>query len=94
MVWDEIKLRLELMPETTAKALIEYLMIKYPEQFSLGHLRTLQRRISVWRLEQQGLAERLRILMVQNQPEPALARCYASTEQQSENIQAPVTEFA
>ena len=94
MVWDELRLRLELVPETTAKVLIEYLIIKYPGQFSLGHLITLQRRISAWRLEQRGLAEQLRILMVHKQPEAAFATCYNSDKQQRENIEAVITELA
>ena len=63
-VWDEIKLRLELMPETTAKEIITWLMGKYPSQFTIGQIRTLQRRISVWRQTQQSLEESLRALML------------------------------
>jgi hypothetical protein len=44
-VWDEIKLKLELNPEQTAKALLNGLIVKYPSEFKLGHLRTLQRRV-------------------------------------------------
>jgi spore coat polysaccharide biosynthesis protein SpsF (cytidylyltransferase family) len=63
-VWDEIKLRLELMPETTAKEIVTWLMGKYPNQFTIGQIRTLQRRISEWRQTQQSLEERLRALML------------------------------
>jgi hypothetical protein len=63
-VWDEIRLRLELMPETTAKEIIAWLMGKYPSQFTVGQTRTLQRRISEWRQTQQSLEERLRALML------------------------------
>ena len=63
-VWDEIKLRLELMPETTAKEMVTWLMGKYPGQFTLGQIRTLQRRISEWRQTQQSLEESLRALML------------------------------
>ena len=35
-VWAEIKLRLELMPEMTAKDVIGWLMVKYPNQFEVG----------------------------------------------------------
>ena len=63
-VWDEIKLRLELMPETTAKEIIAWLMGKYPSQFTVGQIRTLQRRSSEWRQTQQSLEESLRELML------------------------------
>ncbi len=63
-VWNEIQLRLELIPETTAKATIEWLMDKYPSQFTLGQTRTLQRRIAAWRQTQQSQEERLRALML------------------------------
>jgi hypothetical protein len=36
--WDEIKLKLELNPEMTAKALLDGLIIKYPAEFNPGHL--------------------------------------------------------
>ena len=38
-VWAEIKLRLELIPEMTAKDVIEWLMEKYPNQFAVGQIR-------------------------------------------------------
>lgn len=63
-VWDEIRLRLELMPETTAKEIISWLMGKYKNQFTAGQTRTLQRRISEWRQAQQSLEENLRALML------------------------------
>jgi hypothetical protein len=63
-VWDEIRLRLELMPETTAKEMIAWLMSKYSNQFTEGQTRTLQRRISEWRQTQQSLEENLRALML------------------------------
>ena len=63
-VWDEIRLRLELMPETTAKQIIEWLMSKYANQFSIGQTRTLQRRIAEWRQQQESQEEKLRVLML------------------------------
>ena len=63
-VWDEIKLRLELMPETTAKEIVAWLMGKYPNQFTIGQIRTLQRRISEWHQTQQSQEESLRALMI------------------------------
>ena len=67
-VWDEIRLRLELMPETTAKEIISWLMGKYKNQFTAGQTRTLQRRISEWRQTQQSLEESLRALMLNEKP--------------------------
>ncbi|MGZ8955507.1 MAG: integrase catalytic domain-containing protein, partial [Methylovulum sp.] len=63
-VWDEIRLRLELMPETTAKEIIAWLMGKYPNQYVTGQTRTLQRRIAEWRQTQQSLEQNLRTLML------------------------------
>jgi hypothetical protein len=63
-VWDEIRLRLELIPEMSAKETIDWLMIKYPSQHNMGQIRTLQRRFAEWRQEQLGQESRLRALMV------------------------------
>jgi hypothetical protein len=52
------------MPETTAKEIITWLMGKYPSQFTVGQIRTLQRRISEWHQTQQSLEESLRALML------------------------------
>ena len=62
--WSEIQLRLELMPEMTAKDAINWLMKKYPGQYYVGQIRTLQRRFCAWRLEQQGQQVRMRELML------------------------------
>lgn len=48
-VWKEIKERLENNPGLEAKTLFEWLQKENPGQFSDGQLRTLQRRIKVWR---------------------------------------------
>ena len=64
-VWDEIRLRLELMPETTAKEIIKWLIGKYPNQFTEAQTRTLQRRVCDWRQTQQSLEQRLPTLMLQ-----------------------------
>ena len=65
-VWDEIKLKLELSPEKAAKSLLDALIIKYPSDFKPSHLRTLQRRVSHWRLSQHNQEERLREIMRPN----------------------------
>jgi hypothetical protein len=69
-VWDEIRLRLELMPEMAAKAIVQWLIDKYPDQFSLGQTRTLQRRIAQWRQSQQNQEAQLRALMFVEQLAP------------------------
>ena len=69
-VWDEIRLRLELAPETNAKKIILWLMDKYPEQFSIGQTRTLQRRIAQWRQNQVSQEEKLRYLMINESVSP------------------------
>ncbi len=63
--WDEIRLRLELMPETTAVELIRWLMGKYQGKYSVGQTRTLQRRIAQWRQEQESQEKKLRTLMIE-----------------------------
>jgi hypothetical protein len=66
-VWDEIKLKLELNPEQTAKALLKGLIIKYPADFKPGQIRTLQRRVSDWRGSQLDHEARLREMMQTNE---------------------------
>ena len=44
-------------------------MEKYPNQFSTGQTRTLQRRIAQWRQEQESQEDKLRALMI-NQISP------------------------
>ena len=48
-VWEEVKEKLGDNPGFEALTLFEYLQRKYPGKFSDGQLRTLQRRIKVWR---------------------------------------------
>ncbi len=48
-VWDEVKEYLETNPGLEAKTLFEVLQRKYPGRFSDGQIRTLQRRIKIWR---------------------------------------------
>ncbi len=63
-VWDEIRLRLELRPETNACEILDWLIIKHPEKYSKSHTRTLQRRIANWRKEQESQEDKLRLLMM------------------------------
>jgi hypothetical protein len=65
-VWDEVKLKLELNPEQTAKASLEGLIIKYPADFKSGHIRSLQRRVAHWRESQLDQETRLREIMQTN----------------------------
>lgn len=62
-VWDELKLKLELNPEVTAKSLLDGLIIKYPAEYKPCHLRTLQRRVLHWRRSQFDQEVRLRKIM-------------------------------
>ena len=68
--WDEIRLRLELMPETGGKELIQWLMSKYPGEYSVGQTRTLQRRIAYWRQEQGSQEEKMRALLTSTTQSP------------------------
>ena len=70
-MWDEIRLRLELIPEMTAKETVEWLMDKYSGQYNFGQIRTLQKRFSEWRQEQLSQESRLRALMLSEQSEVA-----------------------
>ena len=78
-VWDEIRLRLELIPEMTAKDTIGWLMQKYPGQYNVGQIRTLQRRFSEWRQEQLSQEARLRALMFNEQSDPYPIAAMAKT---------------
>lgn len=49
--WSEIEARLADSPALEAKTLFEVLIEKYPERYEWGQLRTLQRRVRVWRAE-------------------------------------------
>lgn len=48
-VWSEILLWLQKDPDATAKALFARLQENYPDRFTDGQLRTLQRRVAEWR---------------------------------------------
>lgn len=48
-VWEEVRLKLEVNPGLEAKTLFEDLQRRYPGKFADGQLRTLQRRVKVWR---------------------------------------------
>ena len=48
-VWDELEGKLQLFPKLEAKTLFEYLQGQYPGKFQDGQLRTLQRRVKIWR---------------------------------------------
>jgi hypothetical protein len=48
-VWEEVEEKLEVNPGFEAKTLFEDLQRRYPGRFADGQLRTLQRRVKVWR---------------------------------------------
>ena len=82
----EIKLRLELMPEMTAKDVIGWLMVKYPNQFEVDQIRTMQRRIAEWRQEQVGQEQKLRKLMVNQRDDKALSSAIPNMTNSGDNI--------
>ena len=45
-------MQLELNPGLTAKGLLESLVKENAEQFSMKYLRTMQRRVAEWRMQQ------------------------------------------
>src|SRR5450631_459250 len=49
-VWDAVQRQVQESPRLEAKTLFEWLQREYPGQFSDGQIRTLQRRIKLWRL--------------------------------------------
>lgn len=51
-VWGEIQQQLERDPDIHATKLFSWLQLRHPDQFQDGQLRTLQRRVKDWRLEQ------------------------------------------
>ncbi len=51
-VWSQLRVQLELNPAQTAKELLQDLQKQRPGQFREGQLRTLQRRVREWRLQQ------------------------------------------
>jgi len=48
-VWDAVQRQVEESPRLEAKTLFEWLQREYPGRFSDGQIRTLQRRIKLWR---------------------------------------------
>jgi hypothetical protein len=50
--WEKIKFQLKLNPILTATSLLENLIKEKPAEFKINQLKTLQRRVSSWRLEQ------------------------------------------
>jgi len=66
-VWDEIKLKLELNPEVSPKAVLDGLILKYPGNYKPNHLRTLQRRIAHWHAGQLTHEAQLREIMLTNE---------------------------
>jgi hypothetical protein len=50
-VSDELRRELVSFPQHTAKSMLAELQDRYPGRFTMGQLRTLQRRVKQWRLE-------------------------------------------
>lgn len=49
-VWDAVQKQIEESPGLEAKTLFEWLQREHPGRFSDGQIRTLQRRIKLWRV--------------------------------------------
>jgi len=49
--WPDLLERLEAAPELEAKSLFEDLLERHPDRYSPGQVRTLQRRVKVWRAQ-------------------------------------------
>ena len=49
-VWDNVRLQIQESPGLEAKTLFEWLQREYPGRFSDGQIRTLKRRIKLWRV--------------------------------------------
>lgn len=62
-VWGDLQLQLEINPHKTAKGLLDNLIAKQDGNFSLKHLRTLQRRVAKWRTEQSNKAKQHHIAL-------------------------------
>ena len=50
-IWEKSKEFLKDAPELEAKSLFEYLIEQYPDQINQSHLRTFQRRVKSWHLQ-------------------------------------------
>ena len=48
-IWPEILQQLESDPDQTARELLAQFQARYPDRYRLGHLRTVQRRLRIWR---------------------------------------------
>jgi hypothetical protein len=63
--WAEMLQSLEADPDQTSQELLAAFMIRYPSRYDVGHLRTVQRRMKIWRhdavqrliIEMDGLTE-------------------------------------
>jgi hypothetical protein len=47
--WAEMLQALEADPDQTSQELLAAFMIQYPDRYAVGHLRTVQRRMKIWR---------------------------------------------
>lgn len=64
-IWNQIRLQLELNPEYTAKSLLDNLIKEKPGQYNINLLRTLQRRVADWRMQQIKTHQDIRIENIQ-----------------------------
>ncbi len=75
--WPEVEALVRETPALEAKTLFEMLTAKYPDQYEPGQLRTLQRRVRVWRATEGP--DRLVMLAQQHRPGEAAQTDFTST---------------
>ena len=59
-VWEELQAILDANPTETSTNLMDNLILKSPDFFHIGQLRTLQRRVANWRKNRLSYAETLK----------------------------------
>jgi hypothetical protein len=59
-VWEEVRELLEVNTGLEAKTVFEYLQRRYPGHFEDGQLRTLQRRVKIWRAQEENRSDKPR----------------------------------
>lgn len=62
-VWGEVQLKLELDPSITARKILSWLSTRYPGEFSDKNIRTLQRRIREWNIQEVPFERKMTDLM-------------------------------
>jgi DNA-binding IclR family transcriptional regulator len=66
-VCERLWVLLAIDPERTAKDLLSQLQLEQPDRFTAGQLRTLQRRVRLWRREQASCESNGHAITLNNQ---------------------------